>query len=121
MNQQNSQAKNHPSAPPEAEGTAGNTLHGMFDTTRELLSALGQATSAKAEELSSLTLIQLNGETRARIDQLVAAGVVKNRRQGAELLIKAGVESQETLFKQVADTEKEIHALHRQLHSLVTG
>lgn len=120
MNQQTTQAKNPTSAPPETGDTVGNTLHGMLDTTVELLSALGRATSAGVEELTNCMLIQVNTETRARIDQLVTAGVVKNRHQGAELLIKAGAETQASLFKHVEETEKEIHALHQQLRSLVT-
>ncbi|MEA3309064.1 MAG: hypothetical protein U9Q70_06090 [Chloroflexota bacterium] len=122
MNEQHSQAQDDPtSTAPETEETTGHRLQELLNTTGGLLAALGRATATKAEELSSLMLVRIDTETRTRIDQLITAGVVENRRQGAEFLLTAGVQAKEQLFKQVAATEDKIHALHQQLRSLVTA
>jgi len=85
----------------------------------QLFETLGKAIVNTAQDISSLMVIQVDGDTRERLDMLVEAGVAKSRREGAQLLINEGAKTKQEIFDKVERTHAQIQALKAQMRSLV--
>ncbi len=102
-------------ATPNPEAIPGDPL--LRETAR-FIEAVGKGLITVAENLSSLMVIQVDGETRERLDMLVEAGVAKSRRAGAQALLAAGIENQNAVFAKIESTRVQISALKAQLRTL---
>jgi hypothetical protein len=72
------------------------------------------ATIHAAEDLTGTMLVSVDDETRARLDQMVDAYVVKNRADGLRLLIKSGLKAEQRIFDHIRATEERIRELKQQ-------
>jgi hypothetical protein len=107
----------NPEPKPQVEGV---TFEELVDDAVSLVEALGKAVVTTAQDVSQLMVVRTDAEMRERLDLLVEAGVVKNRRAGARAMIEEGIEAKQPLFEQIERTQERIAALKGQLRSLVT-
>ncbi len=105
----------------ESVKSGGEAWRTALDETVKLLENLGKAVVTTAQDLSQLMVVQVDEETREHLDLLVEAGAVKSRREGANYLLKAGVEAKRETFARMATTQARIAALRAQLRESVKG
>ncbi len=78
-----------------------------------------RAAGKAAEDLTGLMILQVNPETRARMDDLVEAGLAKNRGEAALNLLRDGIRANQSVYAQVEKTRARIDALRSQLRGLI--
>lgn len=80
---------------------------------------VARAAGKAAEDLTGLMLIQVNPEARARMDDLVEAGLANTRGEAALSLLRDGIRANQSVYEQVEKTRARIQALRSQLRGLI--
>ena len=90
----------------------------------ESLSAIGRDISRTIERAMSakdeyVVAVKVSPEAQEKIDQLVQAGIFRNRAEAAGFLIEEGIKTQSALFERVQQKLAEIERLRAELRGMV--
>ncbi len=90
----------------------------------ESLSAIGRDISRTIERAMSakdeyVVAVKVSPESQEKIDQLVQAGIFRNRAEAAGFLIDEGIKTQSALFERVQQKLAEIERLRAELRGMV--
>ncbi|HVQ38559.1 MAG TPA: hypothetical protein VMS31_13570 [Pyrinomonadaceae bacterium] len=90
----------------------------------ESLSAIGRDISRTIERAMSakdeyVVAVKVSPESQEKIDQLVQAGIFRNRAEAAGFLIDEGIKTQSALFDRVQQKLAEIERLRAELRGMV--
>jgi Arc/MetJ-type ribon-helix-helix transcriptional regulator len=90
----------------------------------ESLSAIGRDISRTIERAMSakdeyVVAVKVSPEAQEKIDQLVQAGIFRNRAEAAGFLIEEGIKTQSALFERVQQKLTEIERLRAELRGMV--
>jgi Arc/MetJ-type ribon-helix-helix transcriptional regulator len=90
----------------------------------ESLSAIGRDISRTIERAISakddyVVAVKISPEAQDRLEQLVQAGVFRNRAEAAGFLIDEGIKTQSALFERVQQKLAEIERLRAELRGLI--
>lgn len=90
----------------------------------ESLSAIGRDISRTIERAMSakdeyVVAVKVSPEAQDKIDQLVQAGIFRNRAEAAGFLIDEGIKTQSALFERVQQKLAEIERLRAELRGMV--
>ena len=80
--------------------------------------AIESAQTALAQRANAIT-IHVDDEAQARIDQLVEAGVFKNRSESAAYLIGEGIRARSDIFNAIGARIAEIERLRSEMRAIV--
>jgi len=91
----------------------------------ESLSAIGRDISRTIERAMSakddyVVAVKISPEAQEKLEQLVQAGVFRNRAEAAGFLIDEGVKTQSALFERVRQKLAEIERLRAELRGLIS-
>ena len=90
----------------------------------ESLSAIGRDISRTIERAMSakddyVVAVKVSPGSQEKVDQLVAAGIFRNRAEAAGFLIEEGIKTQSALFERVQQKLAEIERLRAELRGMV--
>ncbi len=90
----------------------------------ESLSAIGRDISRTIERAMSakddyVVAVKVSHEAQEKLEQLVQAGVFRNRAEAAAYLIDEGIKSQTALFERVEQKLSEIERLRAELRGMI--
>jgi len=90
----------------------------------ESLSAIGRDISRTIERAMSakddyVVAVKISPGAQEKVDQLVAAGIFKNRAEASAFLIEEGIKTQTALFDRVQQKLAEIERLRAELRGMV--
>ena len=90
----------------------------------ESLSAIGRDISRTIEKAISakddyVVAVKISPEAQDKLEQLVQAGVFRNRAEAAGFLIEEGIKTQSALFERVKQKLAEIERLRAELRGLI--
>ena len=90
----------------------------------ESLSAIGRDISRTIERAMSakddyVVAVKISPEAQEKVDQLVQAGIFRNRAEAAGFLIEEGIKTQSALFERVQQKLAEIERLRAELRGMV--
>jgi len=104
--------------PPTPSGKSiGVTLNEALEKGMESLS---KALHGALEDRGNVVMVRVNDEALRHLDMLVEAEITKSRSESAAFLINAGVEANQTLFRQIGEITEQIAALRAQLRETVS-
>jgi Arc/MetJ-type ribon-helix-helix transcriptional regulator len=112
----------------EADSEAGtrtaSSVRDIASRIPESLSAIGRDISRTIERAMSakddyVVAVKVSPEAQEKIDQLVQAGIFRNRAEAAGFLIDEGIKTQSALFDRVQQKLAEIERLRAELRGLV--
>jgi len=91
----------------------------------ESLSAIGRDISRTIERAISakddyVVAVKISPEAQEKLEQLVQAGVFRNRAEAAGFLIDEGIKTQSALFERVRQKLAEIERLRAELRGLIS-
>ena len=90
----------------------------------ESLSAIGRDISRTIERAISakddyVVAVKVSPTAQEKVDQLVAAGIFRNRAEAAGFLVEEGIKTQAALFERVQQKLAEIERLRAELRGMV--
>lgn len=90
----------------------------------ESLSAIGRDISRTIERAMSakddyVVAVKVSPTAQEKVDQLVAAGIFRNRAEAAGFLVDEGIKTQSALFERVQQKLAEIERLRAELRGMV--
>ncbi len=90
----------------------------------ESLSAIGRDISRTIERAMAakddyVVAVKISQSAQEKVDQLVAAGIFRNRAEAAGFLIEEGIKTQTALFERVQQKLAEIERLRAELRGMV--
>jgi len=90
----------------------------------ESLSAIGRDISRTIERAISakddyVVAVKVSPAAQEKVDQLVAAGIFRNRAEAAGFLVEEGIKTQSALFERVQQKLAEIERLRAELRGMV--
>jgi Arc/MetJ-type ribon-helix-helix transcriptional regulator len=90
----------------------------------ESLSAIGRDISRTIERAISakddyVVAVKVSPEAQEKVDQLVQAGIFRNRAEAAGFLVEEGIKTQSALFERVQQKLAEIERLRAELRGMV--
>lgn len=90
----------------------------------ESLSAIGRDISRTIERAIAakddyVVAVKISQSAQEKVDQLVAAGIFRNRAEAAGFLIEEGIKTQTALFERVQQKLAEIERLRAELRGMV--
>ena len=90
----------------------------------ESLSAIGRDISRTIERAMSakddyVVAVKVSPEAQEKVDQLVQAGIFRNRAEAAGFLVEEGIKTQSALFDRVQQKLAEIERLRAELRGMV--
>ena len=90
----------------------------------ESLSAIGRDISRTIERAMSakdeyVVAVKITPGSQEKVDQLVQAGIFKNRAEAAGFLVEEGIKTQSALFERVQQKLAEIERLRAELRGMV--
>jgi Arc/MetJ-type ribon-helix-helix transcriptional regulator len=90
----------------------------------ESLSAIGRDISRTIERAISakddyVVAVKVSPAAQEKVDQLVAAGIFRNRAEAAGFLVEEGIKTQTALFERVQQKLAEIERLRAELRGMV--
>jgi hypothetical protein len=89
----------------------------------EVLTTAGEATGEAIRGLMTgrvnVLMVRISQEVMEKIDNLVDAGMVRSRSEGAAFLIAAGIKSQEELFKMIEKKIAQIRKIRDELKDMM--
>jgi Arc/MetJ-type ribon-helix-helix transcriptional regulator len=90
----------------------------------ESLSAIGRDISRTIERAISakddyVVAVKISPSAQERVDQLVQAGIFRNRAEAAGFLVEEGIKTQSALFERVQQKLAEIERLRAELRGMV--
>src|SRR5215210_2447685 len=115
---------------PESSGDEHNrtasSVRDIASRIPESLSAIGRDISRTIEKAMSakddyVVAVKISPEAQDKLEQLVQAGVFRNRAEAAGFLIDEGIKTQSALFERVTQKLGEIERLRSELRSLVAN
>ena len=109
----------------EAHGRAASSVRDIASRIPESLSAIGRDISRTIEKAISakddyVVAVKISPEAQEKLEQLVQAGVFRNRAEAAGFLIEEGIKTQSALFERVKQKLAEIERLRAELRGLIT-
>ena len=101
-----------------------NSVRDMASRIPESLSAIGRDISRTIERAISakddyVVAVKVSAEAQDKLEQLVQAGVFRNRAEAAAFLIDEGIKTQSALFDRVQQKLSEIERLRAELRGMV--
>lgn len=92
----------------------------------ESLSAIGRDISRTIERAISakdeyVVAVKISPAAQEKVDQLVAAGIFRNRAEAAGFLVEEGIKTQAALFERVQQKLAEIERLRAELRGMVNN
>jgi Arc/MetJ-type ribon-helix-helix transcriptional regulator len=114
----------------ESEGDAGDrnraasSVRDIASRIPESLSAIGRDISRTIERAISakddyVVAVKVSPSAQEKVDQLVAAGIFRNRAEAAGFLVDEGIKTQSALFDRVQQKLAEIERLRAELRGMV--
>ena len=114
----------------EAEGDSddrtrtASSVRDIASRIPESLSAIGRDISRTIERAMSakddyVVAVKVSPAAQEKVDQLVAAGIFRNRAEAAGFLIDEGIKTQSALFERVQQKLAEIERLRAELRGMV--
>jgi Arc/MetJ-type ribon-helix-helix transcriptional regulator len=112
----------------EGDGDAGNrtasSVRDIASRIPESLSAIGRDISRTIERAISakddyVVAVKISPEAQDKVDQLVQAGIFRNRAEAAGFLVEEGIKTQSALFERVQQKLGEIERLRAELRGMV--
>lgn len=108
----------------EAHGRAASSVRDIASRIPESLSAIGRDISRTIEKAMSakddyVVAVKISPEAQDKLEQLVQAGVFRNRAEAAGFLIEEGIKTQSALFERVKQKLAEIERLRAELRGLI--
>jgi Arc/MetJ-type ribon-helix-helix transcriptional regulator len=101
-----------------------NSVRDIASRIPESLSAIGRDISRTIERAMSakddyVVAVKISPEAQDKLEQLVQAGVFRNRAEAAGFLIDEGIKTQSALFERVQQKLSEIERLRAELRGLI--
>ena len=101
-----------------------SSVRDMAARIPESLSAIGRDISRTIERAMSakdeyVVAVKIAPAAQEKVDQLVAAGIFRNRAEAAGFLVEEGIKTQSALFERVQQKLAEIERLRAELRGMV--
>src|SRR6188474_539654 len=108
----------------EDQSRTASSVRDIASRTLESLSAIGRDISRTIERAMSakddyVVAIKISPTAQERVDQLVQAGIFRNRAEAAGFLVEEGIKTQTALFERVQQKLAEIERLRAELRGMV--
>ena len=108
----------------EERSRTASSVREMASRIPESLSAIGRDISRTIERAMSakddyVVAVKVSPGAQEKVDQLVAAGIFRNRAEAAGFLIEEGIKTQSALFDRVQQKLAEIERLRAELRGMV--
>src|SRR5215203_4914636 len=108
----------------EDHNRTANSVREMASRIPESLSAIGRDISRTIERAISakddyVVAVKVSHEAQDKLEQLVQAGVFRNRAEAAAYLIDEGIKTQTALFDRVQQKLAEIERLRAELRGMI--
>lgn len=108
----------------EEPGRTASSVRDIASRIPESLSAIGRDISRTIEKAISakddyVVAVKISPEAQDKLEQLVQAGVFRNRAEAAGFLIEEGIKTQSALFERVKQKLAEIERLRAELRGLI--
>src|SRR5438128_11453707 len=105
-------------------GRASSSVREIASRIPESLSAIGRDISRTIERAISakddyVVAVKVSHEAQEKLEQLVQAGVFRNRAEAAAFLIDEGIKTQAALFDRVQQKLAEIERLRAELRGMI--
>ncbi len=103
---------------------AASSVRDIASRIPESLSAIGRDISRTIERAISakddyVVAVKVSPSAQEKVDQLVAAGIFRNRAEAAGFLVEEGIKTQAALFDRVQQKLAEIERLRAELRGMV--
>ncbi|MEA2007507.1 MAG: hypothetical protein U9O54_00125 [Chloroflexota bacterium] len=98
-----------------------HTINAVIDEGVKFVETLGKVIFDAVQDLPNLMVINADEDIRDKLDALVEAGIVENRREGAKFLIKEGLGNHTGIFDKIDETKIKIAELRQQLQNVADG
>lgn len=114
----------------ETEGDSGDRTR-TVSSVREIASRIPESLSAIGRDISRtieramaakddyVVAVKISPGTQDQVDQLVQAGIFRNRAEAAGFLVEEGIKTQSALFERVQQKLAEIERLRAELRGMV--
>lgn len=111
--------------PNEDSARTASSVRDIASRIPESLSAIGRDISRTIERAMSakddyVVAVKISPEAQDKLEQLVQAGVFRNRAEAAGFLIDEGIKTQAALFGRVEQKLAEIERLRAELRGMIT-
>ena len=111
-------------AEPDERARTASSVRDIASRIPESLSAIGRDISRTIERAISakddyVVAVKISPEAQEKLEQLVQAGVFRNRAEAAGFLIDEGIKTQSALFERVRQKLAEIERLRAELRGLI--
>jgi Arc/MetJ-type ribon-helix-helix transcriptional regulator len=111
-------------AEPHERARASSSVREIASRIPESLSAIGRDISRTIERAISakddyVVAVKVSHEAQEKLEQLVQAGVFRNRAEAAAFLIDEGIKTQSALFDRVQQKLAEIERLRAELRGMI--
>jgi hypothetical protein len=108
----------------EERSKTASSVRDIASRIPESLSAIGRDISRTIERAISakddyVVAVKVSPTAQEKVDQLVAAGIFRNRAEAAGFLIEEGIKTQAALFDRVQQKLAEIERLRAELRGMV--
>jgi len=108
----------------EDRSRAASSVRDIASRIPESLSAIGRDISRTIERAISakddyVVAVKVSPAAQEKVDQLVAAGIFRNRAEAAGFLVDEGIKTQTALFERVQQKLAEIERLRAELRGMV--
>lgn len=109
---------------PDDEARAASSVRDIASRIPESLSAIGRDISRTIERAISakddyVVAVKISPDAQDKLEQLVQAGVFRNRAEAAGFLIDEGIRTQAALFGRVEQKLAEIERLRAELRGMI--
>jgi len=113
-----------PHSDSEDQGRTASSVRDIASRIPESLSAIGRDISRTIERAMSakddyVVAVKISPEAQDKLEQLVQAGVFRNRAEAAGFLIDEGIRTQAALFDRVEQKLAEIERLRAELRGMI--
>lgn len=113
-----------PEGDPEESSRTASSVRDIASRIPESLSAIGRDISRTIERAMSakddyVVAVKLSPQAQDKLEQLVQAGVFRNRAEAAGFLIDEGIRTQAALFGRVEQKLAEIERLRAELRGMI--
>ena len=108
----------------EERSKAASSVRDIASRIPESLSAIGRDISRTIERAISakddyVVAVKVSPSAQEKVDQLVSAGIFRNRAEAAGFLVEEGIKTQSALFDRVQQKLAEIERLRAELRGMV--
>lgn len=108
----------------EERSRTASSVRDIASRIPESLSAIGRDISRTIERAMSakdeyVVAVKISPSAQEKVDQLVAAGIFRNRAEAAGFLVEEGIKTQSALFERVQQKLAEIERLRAELRGMV--